>query len=116
MTADPHSPEPLPGLTLGGVTVSEAIRMQGEARGREEGWHWPSPSRSAIITLWIVGLIAAVAIASYAQMLSQRNAAAAMDAPPPPPEAASSVPTTPVQPEPAAAPSAPIVADAGTAA
>jgi hypothetical protein len=127
MTAEPFASDPLPGLRLDGVTISEAIRLQGEARVRyddddlrldvepalDKPRGWSFPTRTAIITLWIVGLIAALAIASYAQLLRQRNSAAAMDIPPPPPEAAPAAPTTPVPPpEPALSQSAPIAAGA----
>jgi|GEM_PF-5101258 len=125
MSAEPFASDPLPGLRLDGVTLSEAIRLQGETRvhyddddlrldarpAADPHRSWTIPPRAALITLWIVGLIAALAIASYAQLMRQREGAAAMDVPPPPPEAAPAAPTTPVPPPaPAISPSAPIAA------
>lgn len=125
MSAEPFASDPLPGLRLDGVTLSEAIRLQGETRVHydeddlrldarpvaDPHRNWTIPPRAALITLWIVGLIAALAIASYAQLTRQRESAAAMDVPPPPPEAAPAAPTTPVPPPAAAiSPSAPIAA------
>lgn len=125
MSAEPFASDPLPGLRLDGVTISEAIRLQGEARVHYDDddlrldvqpvsdphRSWSIPPRAAVITLWIVGLIAALAIASYAQLLRQRESAAAMDIPPPPPEAAPAAPTTPIPPpSPVMSPSAPIAA------
>jgi hypothetical protein len=60
-----------------------------------------APSRTAVITLWTVGLIAALGIAAYIQVSQQKSAAVAMDTAPPP---AAAAPASPQPLQPAAAP------------
>src|SRR5258706_6939302 len=110
--------KPIPGVFLTGVTVSEAMALRAEAQARADaaeaeglrldldrfdeeprrGLELHAPSRTALITLWAVGLIAALAIAAYVQVSQQKSAATAMDAAPPPPSASLAQLTIPPEP------------------